>query len=143
MPYRYMPDIAIADVAFEARGKSLEELFTAASDATMSVMVDDLSTIELKEEVTVHLTHEEIDLLLFDFLQEFIYFKDARQLLLRVERIILVKEGTTFVLDAVLRGERLDPDKHPLRADVKAVTLHRFSVSHTDDGWVATVVLDV
>ena len=143
MPYRYIPDIAIADIAFEATGESLEELFAAAADATVNVMVEDLSTVHPREPVTVNLTHNEIDLLLFDFLNEFIYFKDARQLLLRVVNISILDDGEVFTLDATLRGEQLDPARHVLKVDVKAVTLHRFDVSRTAGGWKATVVLDI
>jgi SHS2 domain-containing protein len=143
MPYRYLPEIAIADIAFEATGGSLEELFTVSGEALMNVMVDDLSTIEPKEEMSITLTHREIDLLLFDFLEEFIFLKDARQLLLRVRTISISKEGEAYTLFATLYGEKLDPERHPLRADVKAVTLHRFTVKETEQGWRATVVLDI
>ena len=143
MPYRYLSDIAIADVAFEATGKTLEELFTAAGDATVNTMVDDLSAVGQEERLSVELTHAEIDLLLFDFLQEFIYFKDTRRLLLRTEDISISKQGAAYILRATLCGETIDTGKHALKADVKAVTLHRFDLSETSEGYVATVVLDV
>ncbi|HOV88133.1 MAG TPA: archease, partial [Syntrophobacteraceae bacterium] len=40
MPFRYIEDIATADVAFEAWGETLEDLCVAAADATMNVMVE-------------------------------------------------------------------------------------------------------
>ena len=46
MPYHYLDDVAIADIAFEAYGESKEEMFIAASDALMNVMVEDLVTIK-------------------------------------------------------------------------------------------------
>lgn len=143
MPYRYLEDIATADAAFEARGKDLEELFLASADATMNVMVSDLSTIEKKEELEFVVQHEELDLLLFNFLQELVFFKDARRLLLRVVSAV-IEEGTAgFTLSARAAGEKLDPDKHDLIVDVKAVTLYRFALLETEDGWMATVVLDI
>jgi hypothetical protein len=42
MPYRFLEDIATADIAFEARGETLEEVFTAAAEATMNVMIESL-----------------------------------------------------------------------------------------------------
>ena len=45
MPYTYLEEIAIADIAFRATGKTQEELFAAAADATVNVMVEDLATI--------------------------------------------------------------------------------------------------
>lgn len=46
-------------------------------------------------------------------------------------------------LTADARGEMLNPDKHDLIVDVKAVTLHRFKVARTAGGWEALVVLDI
>ncbi len=143
MPYRYLEDIATADVAFEARGKDLEELFLAAADATMNVMVSDLSTIGKKEELKFVVEHEELDLLLFNFLQELVFFKDARRLLLRVVSAVIEKGTDGFTLSAWAAGEELDPEKHDLIVDVKAVTLYRFALHETEDGWMATVVLDI
>ena len=46
-------------------------------------------------------------------------------------------------LDAVLAGERIDPERHELLADVKAVTFHDLRVERTATGWDAHVTLDV
>jgi SHS2 domain-containing protein len=143
MPYHYLEDIATADVAFEARGKDLAELFTAAADATMNVMVADLASIEQRVQIEFEVEHEELDMLLFNFLQEFIFFKDARRLLLRVLSVSIDKGNAGFSLLAKAAGEELDPEKHDLIVDVKAVTLYRFAVQQTEDGWMATVVLDI
>jgi SHS2 domain-containing protein len=141
--YQYLPEIAVADVAFLAQGATLSDLFTAAGDATMNVMVDDLAAIRERQAVEVTLSHRDVDMLLFDFLNEFIYFKDARQLLLRARDVTVVKKDGLYNLRATLYGEKLDAQIHPLKVDVKAVTLHRFEVRETSGGWEATVVLDI
>ena len=143
MPYRYLEDIATADVAFEARGKDLEELFLAAADAAMNVMVSDLSTIDETDKLEFVVEHEELDLLLFNFLQELIFFKDARRLLLRVLSVAIEEGISGFTLTARAAGEELNPEKHDLIVDVKAVTLYRFALQESADGWTATVVLDI
>ncbi len=84
MPYRYREDIATADIAFEAWGKTLEEMFIAAADATMNVMVGDLDSIADRERRMIEVRSDEIDMLLFELLQELIFFKDADMLLLRM-----------------------------------------------------------
>ena len=143
MPYRYLDDIAIADVAFEAWGGTREELFTAATDALMNVMVTDLATIRAIDEVEFRLENEALDMLLFNFLNELIYYKDARQLLLRATALTISGADAHFALHAKAGGERLDPERHQLSVDVKAVTLHLFHVEETEEGWRATVVLDI
>jgi SHS2 domain-containing protein len=143
MEYRYLDHIAIADVAFEARAKDLESLFKAASDAMMNLMVDPIDSIQKKIIREIRLADAEIDMLLFQFLQELIYLKDAENLLLRASNIRIAEDGNQYSLTAELYGETIDPDCHELNADVKAVTLHRFRVRKTMHGWTATVVLDV
>src|SRR5438034_9528961 len=91
MPYHYLEEIGTADIAFEATGRDLPELFMAAADATMNVMIDNLDAIEPHETRHIELSNDQIDMLLFDFLQEFVYFKDAERLLLRV-RGVQIKE---------------------------------------------------
>jgi len=82
MPYRFREDIAPADVAIEAWGKTLEELFSSCAEALLGTMVEDPGEVVRSREVPINLEDDELDLLLFSFLQELIYYKDAQRLLL-------------------------------------------------------------
>jgi SHS2 domain-containing protein len=143
MPYHYLEEIGTADIAFEATGRDLPELFMAAADATMNVMIDNLDAIEPRETRHIELVNDKLDMLLFDFLQEFVYFKDAERLLLRVCEVSIEEKDGKFFLKAKTVGELLHAARHHQRADVKAVTLHGFSVEQQDDGWKARVLLDI
>jgi SHS2 domain-containing protein len=143
MPYHYLEEIGTADIAFEATGRDLPELFTAAADATMNVMIENLDAIDPRETRHIELVNDKLDMLLFDFLQEFVYFKDAERLLLRVRDVRIDKGDGKHFLKAEAAGEPLDAARHHQRADVKAVTLHDFSVEKQDDGWKARVLLDI
>lgn len=143
MPYTYLGDIAIADIAFEAKAGTKEALFVEAGDALMNVMVENLGSIRPLVHRSFHTEAGDLERLLFDYLQQFIFFKDAEQLLLRVSRVAITEEARGLVLEAEASGEKIDPDNHELNSDVKAVTLHRFQVRHDEGGWQATVVLDI
>jgi SHS2 domain-containing protein len=143
MAYHYLEEIGTADIAFEATGRDLPELFTAAADATMNVMIDNLDAIESREARRIELANDNIEMLLFDFLQELIYFKDASRLLLRANQVQIDQKDDQYFLKATLAGEQLDDTRHQQRADVKAVTLHGFSVKKQDGGWRAKVLLDI
>jgi SHS2 domain-containing protein len=106
-------------------------------------MVADLTTIRTVEEVEFRLEEQPLDMLLFNFLGELIFLKDARPLLLRVTRVMIIPTGSHYTLKATAGGERPDPARHPLTVDVKAVTLHHFRVEETAGGWRAEVVLDI
>lgn len=143
MPFEYIDEIAIADIAFEAWGQTLEQMFIAAADAAMSVMVERLETIERREDREIDISSFALDMLLFNLLQEIIFFKDAEQLLLRIENVTITANYGQYAAKATAWGERIDPDRHETIVDVKAVTLHRFQVHQTRRGWEAFVILDV
>jgi SHS2 domain-containing protein len=143
VPYKYLEDIGTGDIAFEATGHDLPELFIAAADATMNVMIENMDAIEPRETRRIQLENDKIDMLLFDFLQELIYFKDAERLLLRIREAEVDEKEGAYSLKAITAGEPLDPARHQQRADVKAVTLHDFRVEKTDGGWNAAAILDI
>jgi SHS2 domain-containing protein len=143
MPYRYLEDIATADVALEAWGAGMEETFAAAADATVNVMVQDLDSIAPRTRRSVRLDSDEPDMLLFELLQELIFLKDAEQLLLRVSGIRIQQNSTGWHLEAQGDGEMIDTARHALIVDVKAVTLHRFALEQVPEGWRAFIILDI
>lgn len=143
MPFRFLDDITTADVAFEALGATLEELFISAAAALLRTMTAVPAQVVRRQELTVRLEHEELDLLLLSFLQELIFYKDARQLLLHADRVQIEERKEGYCLVAAVSGERIDARTHRLLVDVKAVTLHRFHLKFEDCIWKAVVVLDV
>lgn len=141
--YKYLDEIATADIAFEAWGKSIEEMFIASLDATMNVMVEDIASIAREHRINVALEDDELELLLYQFLQEAIYLKDAKGLFLRAVKVRIQNQKGHFILNANLYGEKININKHRLLVDIKAVTLHQFKIQDTKEGWKARVVLDI
>ena len=143
MPYEFLEDVAVADIAFRVLGKNLETTFVDAGDALMNVMVEELGSIETCEGRRIQLENEALDILLFEFLQSLIYFKDSERLLLHPRVLKVTQQDSRLSLDATAGGEPMDFRRHLFRADVKAVTLHRFRLEKSDEGWEAFVILDV
>ena len=141
--FAYRDDIAVSDVAFDAFGKTREELFRAAADALLTAMVDTPDAV--RDRVTRHLEchHAELDLLLYKLLQELVYYKDAENLLLRIGDLSVCEENGELFLQTRATGETFDPARHDMLVDVKAVTLYKLAARQTETGWQATVVLDV
>jgi SHS2 domain-containing protein len=143
MPYRYLEEIATADIAFEATGRDLPELFSDAADATTNVMIENIEAIQPRQTRQIELSNDKLDMLLFDLLQELIFLKDAERLLLRIREVQIDDRDEMYLLKATAEGETLDVEQHHQRADVKAVTLHDFAVERTEGGWKARVLLDI
>ena len=143
MSYRFLNNVATADVAFEARGASLDELFLSAWEAALRTMIENPLSINAKSTRYVSIAENRLDFLLHDFLQKLLFFKDANSELHRVKTMQLTNEQDGYTIRAQLVGESIDPLRHHMSVDVKAVTFHRLAVVECKSGWRATVVLDV
>jgi SHS2 domain-containing protein len=143
MPFIYRHDLTTADIAFQAQGKSTEELFTSAWQALIEVMIPDSNTIKKTISKEICLEHESLGLLLLEFLNEALFYKDAEGLFLLVEKIRIENSDDSVKLKARLKGETIDRKRHELGIDVKAVTLHGFQCKQIKEGFLATVVLDI
>ena len=140
--FRFLSNVALADIAFVARGDSLPFLFEAAARALTEVMVD-RRTVVGRTERTLEIESPTLDRLLYDFLTELIVIKDVESLLFKEFKVsIASRRGEK--LTCIAKGEEIDREGHALRNDVKAVTLHMFAVKKVRGGrWEATVVLDI
>src|SRR5919198_4478147 len=87
MPYHSLEEIGTADIAFEATGRDLPELFSDAADAMTNVMIDNIEAIQPRQTRQIELSNDKLDMLLFDLLQELIFLKDAERLLLRMREV--------------------------------------------------------
>jgi len=140
--YHYLDDIATADLAFVAEGKTLSQLFKHAAEALAASMIS-LKTITPKKKKAVSLNHTDLERLLFNFLGEIIYLKDAEQFVHSKSSVTVAKKGNEYHLTATLLGEKLNPKKQEFHNDVKAVTMHLFKISKTPRGFKARVILDI
>jgi len=140
MTFRFLPDVALADIAFEAESDTIDGLFTTCALAITDIMVDPKS---LRASVTrkFDLSSPDLDRLLYDFLTELIVTKDVDSLLFKSFDVKVDTKRTSIVASA--KGEPIDRERHRLRNDVKAVTMHLFGIKKDGKKWKTTVVLDI
>lgn len=143
MAFRFIEDAPTADVGFVASGATLDDCFQSAADATLSVMLANPEALQARVQHEVRVDDEALDIALLRFLEELVYHKDAHRELLRARDVCVHRDGERWIVEATLEGETIDPDRHGLAGDVKAVTLHQLQVRRIADGYEATVVLDV
>jgi SHS2 domain-containing protein len=136
-----LESIALADCAFDVEGRDLDDLFATAARALVDLMIDPATLPPtLTREVT--LGAPSLDLLLFDWLAELIYLKDAESLAFPAVEVS-VSGGPPARLVARLHGGVIDRERTALRADPKAVTFHQFALEPGGLGWRARIVIDI
>lgn len=140
--FTFLEDIALADAAFEASGDSPAELFIAAAQAVVETMVAP-GTVSASASYAWSGRGPDLDALLFDWLSHMVFLKDAQSVMFRDAAATVTRTGDGWAVQGTLHGEPIDPSRHELRADVKAVTKHLFQVRQDGGRWRAQVVLDI
>jgi SHS2 domain-containing protein len=130
-----------ADAKFQAFGTSLEEAYTNAAYAMVSLMWD-REKIERKVQLEVKIQGRDLEQLLVNFLEEILYLLDSRMFLLNgVEKIRIQRDEGFYKLDGIFLGDYSGKQYEPF-GDVKAVTYDEIEI-HSNDLFMVQVVVDV
>ncbi len=138
----FLENKAIADIAFKAKGKTKEELFSNCALALSEIMAD-TKKVKNKEKKVIEVKGKNIEDLLYNFLEELIYIKDVEGLIFKEFKanITNINEASGKI---VCFGSKISEiGIESLRNDVKAITLHLFKVKKTGKNFFATVVVDI
>jgi len=133
-------DITTSDVAFIAYGKDLNELFANAALAMFEVMINS-KQIEPKVERKVKVKGDDLLSLLFEWLNELLFYYGAENL--AFSKFEVKVDEKNFGLEATCYGEKINPEKHETKTEVKACTMHKMKIEKVNNIWQAQVILDI
>jgi len=128
-----------ADIGIIAFGRDLPEAFGNAAYAMFDILTD-INRIRETDSFDLQVSASNIEDLLVAWLNELLYRYET-------ERIVFSKFAIDDINDSNLRatvsGEKIAPDRHEIKTEIKSVTYHQLKVEKMDDGWRAQVIFDV
>ena len=128
-----------ADVGVEIYGASFEELLRHAAQALFDTIAD-VSTIRPECERAVQVSGADKETLLMNWLRELLFLFSVEEDVYADAEIQSLRRGE---LCAIVRGERLDIERHRFKTELKAVTYHQFKLEQREGRWIARVIFDV
>lgn len=134
MKYEFLEHTA--DAGLKAFGATVEEIFANAALGMFDLMTD-VGTVSPRGEIEVLVDSQDAESLLVDWLTELLYVHEMENVYL-CEFDVSIEE---LSLRARVRGETVDPAKHPAEVLVKAVTYHLIEVK-PEEGY-AVVIFDI
>lgn len=141
MKFEYLEDEATADLAIKAYGKDLREAFENTALALINAIVEP-SSVEEQEVKYVSKQAKDIKSLLYDFLEEVLYFHDAEGLVFKTIRVEELNKKTNMI-KAVFRGEPFNQDKHEAKNNIKAITYFGMEIKKDKEECVIQVTVDL
>ena len=132
-----------ADVYVRAHGKTTEEAYENAALAMFETMTDTDKIAQTQQE-TVEVEAEDQYGLLYNWLEALLVKFEVEGMLCSKFQISDWKEtAEIFKFKAAVWGEKFDPQKHPQKVGVKAVTYHRMMIIREKDRVVLEFILDI
>jgi SHS2 domain-containing protein len=128
-----------ADMGVQGYGTTLPEAFAMAATALTAAVTDPVNVNPLIS-VSISCSAPDIELLFVDWLNAIIYEMDTRNSLFSVFDVQL---SSDLKLNAIIKGEKLDPQKHHPAVYVKGATYTALKVCQENKLWVAQCVIDI
>ncbi len=127
------------DIGIEVRADTLSELFERAAWGLFSVLTDP-GTVRDRTARAVTVEADDRESLMVRWLSELNFLHVTQHVLFRR---FAIDELTDTHLAATAWGEAIDPDRHPVYTEIKAVTYHQLDIEEMDDGWHVQIIFDM
>lgn len=132
-----------ADVYVRAHGKNMQEAYENAALSMFETMTDTEKIAQTREE-TVEVEAEDQYALLYNWLEVLLIKFEIENIFYSRFQITSWKEtAETFKIKAKIWGEKFNPEKHPQKVAVKAVTYHRMVIIREMDKVILEFILDI
>ena len=128
-----------ADLGLRVRAADLNTLFAEAAACLFSAVLEDIGTVRPERSVSVEIAGTDREFLLFDWLRDLLLKLDEEHLVFGRFEATVRDDGLT----GSAWGEPLDPARHLLAHEVKAITYHELKVVREADHWLAEVIVDI
>jgi len=128
-----------ADLGIKVWGTDLNELFIHSAKA-MYELIASPKNIKPEELFEVKIEAQDRDQLLRDWLSELLYYFNVKNILLCSFSITDI-EDTSIV--STVKGEKIDPKRHDLMREIKAVTFHSLNIEEEYNKLATDIIFDI
>jgi SHS2 domain-containing protein len=140
MPFELTDKNSCADIGLIATADTLVDLFSDSAVGLTYIMAE-LDRVSDKRVIPIEVDGDNLENLYYRWLSEIIYLKDAENFLLKRCDIKIDEQGRKVT--GKIAGDTIDPARHILKIDVKAVTYYKFKIEKIGQTWRGEAVFDL
>jgi SHS2 domain-containing protein len=128
-----------ADIGIVAHGADIKQVFANAALGLFNLMAD-LEDFKEDFQRAIELSAEDVEVLLVEWLNELIYIFDVEHIIFKRFEI---EELTSTQIRASCFGQKIKPEQHKLKREIKAATYHMLRISKEDGSYKVQVIFDI
>lgn len=141
MKYKILPHPA--DVRVQAFGKTKEELFINAARGMIKVLQSKVARNKKQVARKIKIKSVDLNALLVDFLSEVLYLIQTNKEIYNEIKFIKFSDPSNSSGQVELEGELTGNKVESFGEDIKAVTYHGLKIEKDQNGYQATILLDI
>ena len=127
------------DAGILLRAENLRQLFERAAWG-MFTLLTNVAEIRLVEETRIQVEANDLPALMLAWLSELNYRHVTEHRLFGKFEVSVISDQMVF---AEVSGETINPDRHTIFTEIKAVTFHGLRLEKSDNGWEAQIIFDL
>lgn len=131
-----------ADIGVAAYGKNKKEVFINVAKGMFEIIAGENKNPKENFYDKIKLEADNLEGLLFAWLNELLYIGETRLVVLNKFRI---KELSDFQIKAEIGGTKINPPSVKVEKEIKAVTYHRLEIKKDEESglWKAQIIFDI
>lgn len=129
-----------ADLGVKVKGRKLADLFSNAGYAMFDLILEEITQLRSRQSLDIKIPGGEIEDILVNWMRELLGKFNLDGLAFKQFNVERVDESG---LEAVVEGEKIDPSRHSLKTEIKAVTYHGIKIHKKNNLWEAQVIFDI
>lgn len=133
----------MADEKFVVKADDLNDAFATSVSAFYTILLGDQELDSFAHTREIKIEGMRLRSLLYDFLNELIFYYDAEDLLLpQIHHLVISKGGGgKYCLEAILAGDH--HYNYSLETEIKNMTYSEMDITESENGVEMTVVVDI
>ncbi len=116
-----------ADIGFKAYGDDLNEAFENAGLAMFNI-ISNTEDVDTTNTISFEISSEDEVSLLYDYLEELLFHHEIDFMLFSDFDVEIKRLDDGYSLNATVKGEPIDWNKHERKTEIKAITFHMMDV---------------
>lgn len=128
-----------ADLGIEVYGEDQKQLFVNAGFSLFD-LITDMHKVEAKTSLPLSVEGMNLEDLMVSWLSELLYLHQVKGYLFRH---FVIQDISEKAINANVKGEKFDPQRHELIREIKAATYHQIKVACENGTWISRIVFDI
>ncbi|OGC00619.1 hypothetical protein A2V82_01825 [candidate division KSB1 bacterium RBG_16_48_16] len=127
------------DIGIQLEADSPEEIFELSAQTMFEIICPSAKARPLRQ-YRIDIKEDDLEQLWVSWLSHLNVLFQTEQFLLAAIDSIKIENNS---LQAVVNGDCVDPVKHRVELEIKAVTYHKMYIRHDNNRWRAQVIFDI